>query len=306
MTSSEPDRLRNYLDLLTTTLDDHLRGHEVARRAYLSRFHFDRLVRLAVGEPPAALRRRVLLERAAHQLLSSHRPVTEIALAADYAAPGSFTRAFARAFGTSPSLFRTMPAARYRLPAPNGIHYLPPAGLLLSHDAEEESPMDLIDRLVDHDVWLTAQILEASLSLTDSQLDATLIGVSANLVGDAPGTLRQLLERLVWTKEMWVAAMGGTTFTDQTSETVQDLCQRWREIGPRYAQLVRDVRDQKRWNDAFIDATCEPPETFTFGGAISHILSWTAFRRTSALGILSSLGVPDLDGVDPIDWERRS
>jgi AraC family transcriptional regulator len=38
-------------------------GVELARRAHLSRFHFDRLVAASLGESPAAFRRRILLER---------------------------------------------------------------------------------------------------------------------------------------------------------------------------------------------------------------------------------------------------
>src|SRR5437867_8790782 len=52
------DALRRYLDLLVDTIDEEVGGDDLARRAYLSRFHFDRVVRAAVGEPPAALRRR--------------------------------------------------------------------------------------------------------------------------------------------------------------------------------------------------------------------------------------------------------
>ena len=55
----EADRLREILDLLEASLDEpQLAGAELAGRAYLSRFHFDRLVRAALDEPPGAFRRR--------------------------------------------------------------------------------------------------------------------------------------------------------------------------------------------------------------------------------------------------------
>src|SRR2546426_12515696 len=45
---------------------DRKRGeaHVSITRRYLSRFHFDRVIRAAVGEAPATLRRRLLLEKA--------------------------------------------------------------------------------------------------------------------------------------------------------------------------------------------------------------------------------------------------
>ncbi len=65
MTTADPDRLREILDVVESALDEpDLTGEQLARRAYLSRFHFDRLVAAALGEPPGAVRRRVLLERA--------------------------------------------------------------------------------------------------------------------------------------------------------------------------------------------------------------------------------------------------
>ena len=56
------------MDALLDDLRADIDGGEVASRVYLSRFHFDRLVRAAVGESPARLRRRILLEQAAYAL----------------------------------------------------------------------------------------------------------------------------------------------------------------------------------------------------------------------------------------------
>jgi hypothetical protein len=30
------------------------------------------------------------------------------------------------------------------------------------------------------------------------------------------------------------------------------------------------------WDAAFVDALCEPPESFTFGAAVAHVLTWSA------------------------------
>jgi AraC-like DNA-binding protein len=62
------DRLRGLVDSLLGALEQGADGPSRARRAHLSRFHFDRLVSDGLGEAPGAFRRRLLLERAAWRL----------------------------------------------------------------------------------------------------------------------------------------------------------------------------------------------------------------------------------------------
>ncbi|MGH2716057.1 MAG: hypothetical protein ACRDM7_19675 [Thermoleophilaceae bacterium] len=57
------------------------------------------------------------------------------------------------------------------------------------------------------------------------------------------------------------------------------------------------------WDDAFVDALCEPPQSFTYGGVISHVLSYGAVRREALAGVLRELGARVPSSGDPIDWE---
>jgi AraC family transcriptional regulator len=57
------DRLRELLDAVVDT--DNVDAADMARSSFASEFHFSRRVSRLTGEPPAALRRRVMLERAA-------------------------------------------------------------------------------------------------------------------------------------------------------------------------------------------------------------------------------------------------
>jgi len=140
------DRLHELVDVLLESLDDPAAGSELARRAYLSRFHFDRLVAAALRESPGAFRRRLLLERAAYELGATGRSVTEVAFDAGYASPDGFTRAFRRCFGVTPSTFRSRGTREFRVAAPNGVHFHPPGGLLVPGDNQRRRPMDLTDR----------------------------------------------------------------------------------------------------------------------------------------------------------------
>jgi AraC-like DNA-binding protein len=55
MQPSAPDRLRQLIDTILNALDERIEGDALAKRAYLSRFHFDRLVRRGLGEAPTTL-----------------------------------------------------------------------------------------------------------------------------------------------------------------------------------------------------------------------------------------------------------
>ncbi|WP_354700617.1 AraC family transcriptional regulator [Paraconexibacter sp. AEG42_29] len=145
------DRLRDLLDLIVASLDDPAAdGRGLAGRAHFSRDHFDRLLAAATGETPVALRRRLLLERAAWQLhpaattsaaaeAESGRggpAVAAVAATAGYGSLAAFSRAFSRAFGVPPSEYARAAAAGAAVPspridAPNGIHFLAPAGFVL-------------------------------------------------------------------------------------------------------------------------------------------------------------------------------
>src|SRR4051812_966595 len=125
-----PDRLRELIDLVLDSLDERADGAALASRAHFSRDHLDRLLTAATGESPVALRRRLLLERAAWQLRAGAATPSEAAAAAGYGSQAAFSRAFARAHGVPPSGFAGS-RRPVELEAPNGIHFHPPAGLLL-------------------------------------------------------------------------------------------------------------------------------------------------------------------------------
>ena len=114
--------------VILDSLEEPCSTGELARRAFHSRTQFHNLFRALVAETPAAMRRRLLLERAAWTLANTAQSVTDIALDAGYGSLEAFTRAFRKAYSTSPSLYRRIGANRFWLPSPNGIHFVSPSG----------------------------------------------------------------------------------------------------------------------------------------------------------------------------------
>ena len=73
-------------------------------------------------------------------------------------------------------------------------------------------------------------------------------------------------------------------------------------VGPRFRSLVVPPLQEGRADETFIDAVCDPPETFTYGGMVAHVLTFAAVRRTMAIGALESAGVTDLGSGDPMRY----
>lgn len=295
------DTLTRFLELLARTLDDHGTNSEsLAGRLHMSRFHVDRLVSASVGEPPAHLRRRILLERAAYRLITTDDDLLATSLDAGYSSHEAFTRAFTRAYGHAPSRWRHSPSS-FRLGASGRVHFNPPAGLSLPAE-RKVSWMDLLNRMVEHHVWLVGEMVSRSGSLDPGTLDRK-IEISVEGVDDDP-TLRSLLSRLIGQMAMWDASIHERhyDFDVERNESLGSMRQRLAEVGPAFLTDVRSIVDDGRLDETFVDTTCDPPRVFTYGGMVAHVLTFAAHRRTLVCGALVDAGVGDLGAGDPMHW----
>jgi len=298
--------------IVANSLNTQAKTEDLARLAYQSRTQFHRLFRAVAEETPGAMRRRLRLERSAYQLAHTGMSVTDVALDANFGSLEAFSRAFRKAFRTSPSLYRRMRDPHFHLPSSNKIHFLAPGS-----PSKRGEDMDLFDRFAGNDSWHTRRLLEYASTLTEEQLDRPLPTVVELLPWrESNKTLRQLLENIVFTKEVWTAALSGAEMdmngppTSQRSP--QAMLQRLEKTDVELHRILRDVRNRSAWDDTFVDALCEPAETFTFGGVFAHIMTFNAHRRLMALDALRQLGVQTEGFGDPMEyeesvapWERR-
>ncbi len=246
-----------------------------------------------IEETPVAMRRRLLLERAAWQLSRTQLPVTEIGLNANYGSLEAFTRAFRKAFGVSPSLYRRMGATHTHLYTTNGIHH---------HSGNDDTKgavrsMDLFDIFSGQESWHTRRLLELAKTLSDEQLDRPLTSEVKVFPWDGPDqNLRQLLDRMVQTKEAWAAALTGGSAplfdkAPREDRTPGAMLARLEKADAGFHSVLEGVRSRSGWEDTFVDALCEPPETFTFGGMFAHVITFNAYRRMVAIDAIRRLGV---------------
>lgn len=297
------DIRRRILDVLVDSIDDEVGGEELARRVHFGTYHFYHVVKVILGESPGAFRRRLLLERAADQLTSTNLTVSAIAFDAGYHSAEAFTHAFRRAFGTSPLAYRTLAASDHRLDAPNGVHYVSSERAVQRGPCNMKRPMDLVDRLVEHDNWLAENLLICAGQLSDEELDRPVVlSPPSGAFSESSPSLRAMLDRLVLAKEMWVASTSGHTLPATSDTSIDGMRARLHEAGAAFAQLVRDIRHRNSWDTAYVDATQQPPNTNTFGASIAHVLAWDAARRDIVAGTLIARGI-DPVSLDPVQWE---
>ena len=291
------DEARQLSEVVLGSLDQEQDANGLARHAYRSRTQFYRVFRAMIEETPVAMRRRLLLERAAWQLSRTQLSVTEISLSANYGSLEAFTRAFRKAFGVSPSLYRRMGATYTHLHTANGIHH---------HSSQDDTKgagrfMDLFDIFSGQESWHTRRLLDLAKTLNDDLLDRPLQIKVKVFPWDGPDqSLRQLLDRMVQTKEAWAAALTGGSaplFDNAPPEdrTPSAMLARMEKADAAFHGVLKDVRNRGAWEDTFVDALCEPPETFSFGGMFAHVITFNAYRRMIAIDVLRRLGV-EVDG----------
>ncbi|MCF6744092.1 helix-turn-helix domain-containing protein [Blastococcus sp. KM273128] len=292
------DRLRELLDAVLDEGNHTLA--EMAGDAYASPFHFSRTLSRDAGEAPVAMRRRVMLERAAWQLQQGSS-VTDAAWAAGYDSVEGFSRAFTRAYGRPPSA--ADPGSGHWLPAPNGIHFHPPTSLWVQSTEHAMNP--LTEQLVAHDLDDTRHLLDVAKGLTGEEFRARRLPGLVVLPWDGPEeSVQAVLEHLVFSLEIWLASIEGRDQPGRPGDLdPAGLLARHDAVAPRWLATVRDVDRRGGWDDRLVDALCDPPESFVLSSVVAHVLTYSAHRRQLVRHLLRTAG-HDAGTGDPILWLR--
>lgn len=165
--------------------------------------------------------------------------------------------------------------------------------------------MNLNDILLEHDLWLTRRFLEKAQSLSDAQLDEPLVGSGnpLSVLGEEK-TLREMLHRLVFTKERWMDSVHGRQENENPDKSIKGMLKRLDPAFGEFIALARKVQVENLWQISFIDMACQPPETFTYGEMIAHVVTFSAYRRTAVIEAFEHFGIEEFGADDPVEWQR--
>ena len=97
------DEVQCGIDYIEANLDAEIELAEVARRAGISQWHFQRIFKALTNETLKTYIRSRRLANALDKLAGTKERVLEIALASGFETQESFTRAFKLAFGVTPA-----------------------------------------------------------------------------------------------------------------------------------------------------------------------------------------------------------
>lgn len=273
---------------------------DMARSSFASEFHFSRQVSRLTGEPPAALRRRVMLERAAWRLQGG-QGVAAVAADEGWSSPEVFSRAFRRAYGVPPSQAADVD---FWLDAPNGLHFHPPESLWLRQEGDG-APPDVSQLMVAHDVADTGYLIDQAASLTETQWAQPISPGQVVLEwdGEEP-SVGAVLGAVVWSKQVWLASIEGRDQPERGGvRAAVQLADEHRVVAARWTAMIADHTEQGRLGDTVIDALCDPPESFQIYGIVAHVLTYSAYRRQLVRAMLARQGLLVGRG-DPLDWMR--
>lgn len=99
-------RMQDAIDLIESGMESHLEIGDIAKAAYSSPYHFQRMFYMLTGLTVAEYIRKRKLTLAAQELAMSSAKVLDVALKYGYDSPESFAKAFRKAHGISPSTAR--------------------------------------------------------------------------------------------------------------------------------------------------------------------------------------------------------
>jgi AraC family transcriptional regulator len=95
--------MMNALEYMETRMEEKLDMEEIAKIAFVSPFHFQRMFHFLTGMSVAEYVRKRKLTLAAQELAASNAKVLDVALKYGYDSPESFSKAFRRIHGIAPS-----------------------------------------------------------------------------------------------------------------------------------------------------------------------------------------------------------
>ena len=158
--------------------------------------------------------------------------------------------------------------------------------------------MDMIDRLVGHDLWTTGEVLRRCGELTDAQLDQDF--------DIDHRTVRATLIHMIANMETWASLMEPppASVTQRLwKDSIESQTERYRAAGEKFRTVAKRIAHDGRLEERFLDFLDEPPREKPNGAGIAHVITHDMHHRAQVLYMLDKLGLTDLPEGDLLGWE---
>lgn len=245
------------------------------------------------GTAPMAMRRKLLLERAAWMLRWTGQTVGEIAMEARYETSDGFARAFRSAYGLGPRDWRKLGAEDFRIGGPGGVHYHPNGD---KNRVSKETTLNLYEQLMEDHRVETHRLID--LAYTLHSRDEVIPNIEPFPWCGNELTINRLVERCSTFAEPWLHALRQIKFGDKP-ETAADHHDRLEKNHEAWMKLYNEVVEDGAWNLTFVDADCNPPEVFAYGFVMKHTLHFNTHQRVTLAIQLRAKGVDAGMGDQP-------
>ena len=158
--------------------------------------------------------------------------------------------------------------------------------------------MDLLDRLLGHDVWTTRQLLERCLELSPAQLRQS--------IDTGHETVLSTLQHMIGNVRVWTDLMleREVRSSGAVAESADDLLTAWDSAYAEFAAAAGTLRDAGRLDDTYLDVLDSPPKAKSIGGTIAHVITHNMHHRAELLHMLARLGLSSLPEGDVLSWEQ--
>ncbi len=158
--------------------------------------------------------------------------------------------------------------------------------------------MDILDRLLAHNAWTTARLIEQSRGLSNDQLDQKFdIGLR---------TVRATIDHIIENMEWWTDLMNGLQrrgfeHLGEDPMTLDGFSKRLEVVALEFAEV-----SQRQQTDGLLDEKWQvrddQPTSFSYGTTIVHVITHSAHHRSQLMYMLRRLGVPDVIMGDALAW----
>jgi uncharacterized damage-inducible protein DinB len=158
--------------------------------------------------------------------------------------------------------------------------------------------MNILDRLLGHDLDTTRELLQLCLDLSDEQLDREF---------DAGwGTLRKTFDHMISNIETWTDLMMERPvqyMSDQVS--VKEMLERLERSYADFARFAKQIENEGRLDELWTDILDNPPAQKSFGGAIGHVITHNMYHRADAHHMMHRLGMKNIPEGDLMGWDQH-